>query len=124
MKHKNAPWDKPFYERVQQRNRALRPRLLKAQGKRLYRVSQRNKISEDRAAWSTLGWPSLGGFRGATINAFGAGGKDIYFTVERVEVKWLKPKEVTLLRLQGAVVTVASEDTEEDVSERVVVTKA
>lgn len=115
MRPNSKHWDPPFYERVQQSNRAKRPRLLKARGLRLYEIKHAPVEEVDNVQtgpWA--GCYGKFGMRTGQISAFSSGRSySVGFRVEQVEIRWLKPKQATLLRLQGASVKEVNEDAAE-----------
>jgi hypothetical protein len=90
---KNTKWDIPFYTKIQQRNAARRPNQMKLTGKRLYRITE-HIVPEPRLVHQKT-MNSITGYGRSVYGQFG------YEQVIMAEVKWLKPKQATLLILQG-----------------------
>lgn len=104
MKNKNAPWNKPFYERLEQSKKKRQPNLMRAQGKRMYEVTGSPSDNADRpSAHLTSIQGSFGGYRKGELTAIssGRGGKSFFWNVETVKVQWMKPKHATLMSLKG-----------------------
>lgn len=114
---KSKLWDKPFYERIEQSKKDRLPRIMRAQGKRLYEI--RSWLDKDRS--HTNGWTTGGRKLGVMYPICSSW--DFKISREKVKVSWLTPKQATLLRLQGATVRELHEDVPEGVAENLHVTE-